>query len=478
MNSIPNSWIQTAIADLNEFNGKTIDPSTCASEVFELYSVPAFPSRTSELLSGGEIGSTKQTVSEGDVLVCKINPRINRVWLVGPACNRRQIASSEWIVVRAPNFDARYLRHYFSSPSFRELICDGVTGVGGSLTRAQPKRVAKFPVPVAPLSEQARIADKLDALLVRVEACRTRLDRVPALLKRFRQSVLSAAVSGQLTAEWRTGQSPQTVSLSAEALESDLNLVVPNSWCIVQAQDTVEPDASIVYGIVQPGPKLTGGVPYVQITDIVDGRIQLEDLSFTSAEIAKSYRRSSIRTGDVLLGIIRATKVAVVPDQLEGANISRSVARLRPRKGLLPQFLAIALEAPAVQNWLRAQHRGMDMPVLNLSEVRLAPIPVAPLPEQAEIVRRVESLFTLADSLEAKYQAARAQIERLTPALLAKAFRGELVPQDPNDEPADSLLARLRARTTEVEAGGANPRRRGPRSSKAPRSAFIRVPTG
>ena len=67
-----------------------------------------------------------------------------------------------------------------------------------------------------------------------------------------------------------------------------------------------------------------------------------------------------------------------------------------------------------------------------------------PTEEQAEIVRRVESLFAIADSLEAKYQAARAQVDRLTPALLAKAFRGELVPQDPNDEPAAALLARLR----------------------------------
>ena len=71
-------------------------------------------------------------------------------------------------------------------------------------------------------------------------------------------------------------------------------------------------------------------------------------------------------------------------------------------------------------------------------------LPLPELAEQAEILRRVESLFALADNLEAKYRAARAQVDRLTPALLAKAFRGELVPQDPNDEPADALLARLR----------------------------------
>ena len=260
-------------------------------------------------------------------------------------------------------------------------------------------------LPLAPLAEQKRIADKLDALLARVDACRTRLDRLPALLKRFRQSVLSAAVAGQLTAEWRDAQEQQGECLLSidpnldDLPQGDLNLIAPRGWRIVRAKDAVAPEADIVYGIVQPGPKLASGVPYVQITDIADGRIQVQSLSRTDEEIAKSYGRSSIRGGDVLLGIIRAIKVAVVPDQLEGANISRSVARLRPREGLLPSFLAIALESPVIQGWLRSQHRGMDMPVLNLSEVRLAPIPIAPPTEQAEIVRRVESLLALADSL-------------------------------------------------------------------------------
>jgi type I restriction enzyme S subunit len=213
----------------------------------------------------------------------------------------------------------------------------------------------------------------------------------------------------------------------------------------VQAQNLVQPEAPIVSGIVQPGPKLADGGRYVQTTDIVEGRIQVQSLCRTSEEIASGYQRSSIRGGDVLLGIIRALKVAVVPDELDGANISRSVARLRPREGVVPEFLAFALQSPIVQDWLRAQHRGMDMPVLNLSEVRLAPIPLPPSDEQSEIVRRVNSLFARADAVNVRYTEVRALITRLTPALLAKAFRGELVPQDSNDEPASALLASIAA---------------------------------
>ena len=150
----------------------------------------------------------------GTSLISKINPRINRVWRVGGSSGVPQIASSEWIVIRNRQLHARYLQHYFSSPSFRELICDGVTGVGGSLTRAQPKRVAEFLLPIAPLTEQKRIADKLDALLARVDACRNRLDRIGPLLKRFRQSILAEAASGQLTADWRSLNTVQKLSVA------------------------------------------------------------------------------------------------------------------------------------------------------------------------------------------------------------------------------------------------------------------------
>lgn len=367
--------------------------------------------------------------------------------------------------------DKRFFRHAINQ-KLEDLIGAAQGGVG--LRHVTKGVFEATKIAIAPRQEQQRIADKLDALLARVDACRERLDRLPGILKRFRQSVLTAAMSGDLSAEWRdskgrSGRLPVFIESDLANVPRDAAwLSLPSTWRVVRAQDVVEPDAAIVYGIVQPGPKLASGVRYVQITDIVDGRIQLPNLCHTSEEIAYGYRRSSIKGGDVLLGIIRALKVAVVPAELDGANISRSVARLRPREGVLPTFLAYALQSPVVQDWLRSQHRGMDMPVLNLSEVRLAPIPMAPMDEQAEIVRRVDALFALADAIEARCTAARAQVERLTPSLLAKAFRGELVPQDPNDEPASELLARLRQqRENDASTAGKPGRRKSARKTTA-----------
>ncbi|WP_256702098.1 restriction endonuclease subunit S [Burkholderia sp. SRS-W-2-2016] len=273
------------------------------------------------------------------------------------------------------------------------------------------------------------------------------------MLKQFRQSVLAAAVAGQLTEAWRRENadlvhSAHDAKTNAEEDVPEIErwlVSLPKSWRIRRASEAVAADAEIVYGIVQPGPKLAEGVPYVRGMDIVDGRIQVHQLLRTSPAIAKKYARAALKGGDVLLGIIRATKVAIVPAELEGANITQGTARFRPSNSLSTRYLAIVLEAPATQRWLHAHYRGIDMPGLNLADVRRTPIPVPPEDEQAEIVRRVDSLLAIADGLETKLKSAQSAMDRLTPAILAKAFRGDLVPQDPSDESAAALLKRLKA---------------------------------
>jgi type I restriction enzyme S subunit len=200
---LPVGWSAATIGELNMYKSLAVNPHEAPEVTFELYSVPAFPLRVPEFVLGSEIGSTKQVVEVNDVLVCKINPRINRVWSVGGKSFSPQIASSEWIVLRSPGLESGYLRHLFSAPFFREMLCEGVTGVGGSLTRAQPKQVREFVIPLAPLNEQRRIAAKLDTTLAAVDACRQRLEGVAELLKRFRQAVLEAATTGELTSATR-----------------------------------------------------------------------------------------------------------------------------------------------------------------------------------------------------------------------------------------------------------------------------------
>lgn len=148
----------TKLKNINFYKSENINPSKYPNDVFEMYSVPIYETGHPEYLRGEEIASSKSLVKKNDILLCKINPRINRVWIVKDESDKINIASSEWIVIRNDEYNPEFLAWYLRSPKFQKLMTSEVTGIGGSLTRAQPKRVAEYPVPVLPFREQNEIA--------------------------------------------------------------------------------------------------------------------------------------------------------------------------------------------------------------------------------------------------------------------------------------------------------------------------------
>lgn len=287
--------------------------------------------------------------------------------------------------------------------------------------------VREVPIKLPPFSEQLRIADKLEALLSQVDACRDRLDRIPEILKRFRQSVLAAATSGALTEDWR------------EANESR------DKWKEVQLGEVAR---DFSYGSAAKSSK-SGAVPVLRMGNIQDGCLDWNDLVYTSdpAEFEK-YRLVS---GDVLFNRTNSPELVGKTCVFKGerdAIYAGYLIRVRCSPKLLPDYLNYCLGSPAGRDYCwQVKSDGVSQSNINAKKLAAFDFLLPSVAEQAEIVRRVETLFTFADRLEARYTAAHAQVEKLTPSLLAKAFRGELVPQDPNDEPATELLARIRATT-------------------------------
>lgn len=167
--AIRSGWSIASFSQVNMFSSETIDPSHFSEEVFELYSVPNFELGVPEIIKGREIGSSKQSICENDLLVCKINPRINRVWIAKHITPYRILGSAEWMVFRNNFLFAPYLQFYFSSPYFRELLLSNVSGVGGSLMRAQPESVKKYPILIPPYEEQVRIAGKISDLFIKLD---------------------------------------------------------------------------------------------------------------------------------------------------------------------------------------------------------------------------------------------------------------------------------------------------------------------
>lgn len=168
---------------INDYIRKSVNPAKSPDTLFEMYSVPIFETGHPEYLLGREIASNKTVVQKNDILLCKINPRINRVWIVADESENPNIASPEWIVVRSSKYNPEFLAWYFRSPRFKNLITSEVTGIGGSLTRAQPKSVAEYPVPVLEKPEQDAIAIIFNTVDTIIKKRRKQLQKLDELVK-------------------------------------------------------------------------------------------------------------------------------------------------------------------------------------------------------------------------------------------------------------------------------------------------------
>ena len=150
------------MAEVNEYNSASVDPSKSPNNDFELYSVPAYETGIPEFVKGKDISSSKKSVSRNDVLLCKINPHLNRAWIVSHYKeNIPCLASSEWIIFRNNSIIPQYLSFCFTSNYFKGLMLSNVSGVGGSLMRAQPVIVSKYLFPLPPVNEQRRIVEAI-----------------------------------------------------------------------------------------------------------------------------------------------------------------------------------------------------------------------------------------------------------------------------------------------------------------------------
>lgn len=196
-NDLPPGWDWVPVGELGiEVRGQVVPkPET----TYDLYSVPAFSTGCPEIAHGTAIRSGKRPVQESDVLLCKINPRINRVWSVGCARGRLQIASTEYFVLRLhePRM-THYVRHYFSSPMFRAWIELAVEGATGSHTRAKSGPILEQFVPVPPVAEQKRIVSHIEESFARVDTAAEKVESVVAKIAAMRRSILTQAFTGQL----------------------------------------------------------------------------------------------------------------------------------------------------------------------------------------------------------------------------------------------------------------------------------------
>jgi type I restriction enzyme S subunit len=222
---------------------------------------------------------------------------------------------------------------------------------------------------------------------------------------------------------------------------------IPDSWTWVAIGDL---SLKVADGVHKKPNYVEAGIPFLTVRNLTAGPgLDFSKTSFISeSDHVEFCKRTFPEEGDLLvtkdgtLGVIRLV------DTDRPFSIFVSLALIKPRDRRISKYLRFALEAPVLQNQMTGVGTGLLH--IHLRDLRQDVVPLPPIEEQTEIVRRVEILFAFADRLEARLATARRQVGQLTPALLAKAFRGELVPQDPADEPATELLKRLAAQRENV----------------------------
>lgn len=300
---------------------------------------------------------------------------------------------------------------------------------GTGIPHVDPDIFWNIQVPVAPLPEQHRIVAKLDALMERIERNKQRLEKIPALLRRFRQSVLAAAVSGRLTEDWREKKG------------------ITESWQWEKADDAC---ITVTSGSTPKGKPFfeKEEIPYLKVYNIVNQKVDFfyKPQYIKRAIHEKELKRCRLYPNDVIINIVGPPlgKVALIPDTFPEWNMNQAIVAFRPKKHLLPDFLYYILCDGKQIKDIELELRGTaGQSNISLSQCRNFDFPIPSIKEQKEIVSRVENLFAFAGKIEASYTSAKARLDKLPQSILAKAFRGELVPQNPEDEPASELLKRI-----------------------------------
>lgn len=434
---LPKGWTKVA---LGEVASEPTQHVPAADETFSYIDIGSID-RTAKVIRAPQhmLGKdapsrARKKVAAGDTLVSMTRPNLNAVALVPEALDG-QIASTGFDVLRpAHGVDPRWLAYLVRTDDFVLAMSELVQGALYPAVRA--KDVRGFVAPLAPAPEQTRIADQLDTLLARIQACRDRLEAIPALHKRLRRAVLGAAASGELIDE--EGVPAAVVKLGSVLAEPMRN-----------------------------GKSVRGGsgLRVLRLTALKKSGIDLAETKAGDWTGVRDVQRFLVRDGDYLVSRGNGSKDLVGRGGIV-ANCESEIAfpdtmiRIRPDTSrLLPDYLNVVWGAPVVRQQIEAAAKT-TAGIWKVSQPDLERITIPlPSPErQAAIVQRVQALMSLADRIEIRYAASTRAAQRLAPLILAKAFRGELVPQDPNDEPASALLATLKADHTSAAAASSRKR--------------------
>lgn len=384
------------LSELMATKAGSVDPVKFRDEVFDLYSIPAFDKGQPEVAVGSSIGSTKQVVKPGDVLLSKIVPHIRRSWVVGNDRGRRLIASGEWIVFRSDRVDTAYLRHVLVGNPFHTQFMQTVSGVGGSLLRARPAQVAKISIPLPPIPEQRRIA----AILDQADALRAKRREALAQLDSLTQSIFMEMFGDPATN--------------------------PKGWEVNSLHNFI---LTVTNGMTRRRSESDEGTAIVlRLRDIRAGWIDFSDVNRITLE-PNEFKKYSVSPGDLLFIRVNGNpdyvgRCAIFEGYPEPVFFNDHIMRVKvDYSRILSVFLAFLLNGKYGKNEI-SKHRktSAGQHTINQDGLGKIQLPTPPVAMQTEFVRRLESI----ERQKTTHNLSLAELDALFASLQHRAFRGEL----------------------------------------------------
>jgi type I restriction enzyme, S subunit len=373
-------------------------------------------------------------IEKGDLIIGMDGDFNCAIWTGPRALLNQRVCKVE---LNSSSYNSKFL--YYLLPGYLQAINDHTSSV--TVKHLSSRTVSEIPLPLPPLLEQERLVNQVEELFSELEAGVAALDRVSVELKRYEASLLKAACEGRLS----------------ESRKAENFNELPEGWQWSSvAELAAEEKNSITDGPF--GSKLKTehyqktGPRVIRLQNIGDGQFR-DEKAHISREHFETLRKHQIFAGDlVIAGLgVSLPRACIIPEYVGDAIVKADCIRFKPNPELADnKYLLYALNSETVKKLSEKIVHGIGRPRMNQQEIKAIPIPLPPLKEQRRIVAEVERRLSVIREVESAVKANLLRAGRLRQAILTQAFEGKLVPQDPNEEPAEELLERILA-TRQIE---------------------------
>ena len=467
--ALPEGWEVVRLKDLVSSNGIMTDGDWVESKdqdprgsvrLIQLADIAdgKFQSKSSRFLTPEKAEELRCSyLRPGDLLIARMPDPLGRACIF-PGDARAAVTVVDVCIFRAGTKEVshEWLMNCINSPRVRGVILARASGT--TRQRVSGGNLKELEVRIPPAAEQRRIVEKIEALTARSGRAREALAALPALLDRYRAAVLAAAFRGDLTAEWREEHPhAQTadkflarLGVPVEDIDADeVPLTLPPTWRWARIASLTEVKGGLAKGKKRKATDRLEMIPYLRVANVQRGYLdltQVKEIEATPEEIAPLL----LQPGDILFNEggdrDKLGRGWVWNGEVERCIHQNHVFRARPISVEINPYLISHFANTYGQRYFFGEGKqSVNLASISLSKLRAFPVPVIPPAEQVVLMQRLQQAFLHVDAFEAAWRAASNRLPTLDSAILAKAFRGELVPQDPTDEPASALLERIRA---------------------------------